>query len=382
MNKNYFTHLLAIIALLFSNVSVAQDSGISESYVIFNSSETATGNQFYDLDATTANPDFDGVDAGTNNAINALIFKGGQQKTFKQATATQAAGDQFVSSEVQYFNLPDENINLALLDDATLSGSSPDRRGPLEAILYDPSTDDYFIRTIWNEYGVGFEENIGRPDIDDAFLWQVDWSAPKAINYITFGGSYPNQPQPDALWRISYLSNNNWVTLEEGQGGWIDRGIYKWGGIDEPIITADALRVQIYSDGESDLVSILVRGRGGVSDSNDDSATVTKATLIQYLETSEGLSIPEIESQPINKMRIFPNPSYGETYLSFEVATGIKVIEIFDLAGRLVRRIEGDNIDKEGELIYIRALPDGVYILTAIDTSAIRYQEKLIINRN
>ena len=569
MNKNYFAHLLAIIALLFSNLLVAQDSGIFESYVIFNSSETLTGDQFYDVDATTASLGFDGFDPGTNNASNSRIFKGGQHKTFKQTTATEATGVQYVSQEVQEFNTPDENINLALLDDATLSGSvsggrgpieailydpsiddytirtdwneygvelgenigrpdvdngflwqvdwstpkainyitfggsyanqpqsnalwrisylsnndwvtleegqggwidrsvyewdgtaeppitadalrvqiysdgetdlvsihlrgrgglsnntddraivkkatliqylpqrepidnTPnkninlallddatlsgsvsDGRGPIDAILYDPSIDDYFIRTVWNEYGVNRDENLGRPDADNAFFWQVDWAAPKVFNYITFGGSYPNQPQPDALWRISYLSNNDWVTLEEGQGGWIDQGIYEWDGITEPAITADAVRVQIYSDGDTDLVSILIRGRGGLSLLIDDRTTATKATLIQYLETSPSLSIPEIESQAINKMRVFPNPSSGEAYVSFEVTTGIKAIEIIDLAGRLVQHIKGGNIDKEGELIYIRALPDGVYILSAIDTSGIRYQEKLIINRN
>ena len=82
---------------------------------------------------------------------------------------------------------------------------------------------------------------------------------------------------------MSYLRNGNWTVIEQGRGGWIDRGIYEWGGASQPPVEAEALRVQLYSDGNSDLVSIHIRGRGGLSRYNDDRSTVTKATLIQYL---------------------------------------------------------------------------------------------------
>jgi len=180
-------------------------------------------------------------------------------------------------------NIPDNNTNLALLPEAILSGSVSDGRGTPETILYDPIINDYHIVTDYNEYGVSFDENIGKPNVDNGFKWQVNWPNVKYINYLTFGGSYSNQPQANTLWRISYRRDGVWTVIDEGEGGWIDSGIYEWGGTTSNPIEADALRVQAYSDGQNDLVSIHLRGRGGISNNTNDSDTTPKATLIQYI---------------------------------------------------------------------------------------------------
>ncbi|WP_405570124.1 immunoglobulin-like domain-containing protein [Winogradskyella sp. Asnod2-B02-A] len=273
-------------------------------------------------------------------------------------------------------NEPDESINLALLEDATVTGSTPDGRGRPQAILYDPSIDDYFIRTDWNEYGVAFGQNLGRPEADNGFVWQVDWTVPKAINYVTFGGTYANQPQPNAMWRVSYLNNDEWITIEEGQGGWIDSGIYEWDGRYESTITAAALRVQVYSDGETDLVSIHLRGRGGISNYRNDSGTETKATLIQYLP--EAYQVPLRPENISDLMKLSPNPTSGYAWLSFEEVTEIESIEIYDLTGRMVKRFNGGKIDKEGKQISVQGLPNGVYTVKASSSKGELYQKKLI----
>lgn len=180
-------------------------------------------------------------------------------------------------------NGPNNGLNLALLPDALVTGTVTNGRGNPQAILYDPAKEDYFITTDFNEYGVARNENLGTPTIDDAFEWQVDWVDRKQVNYITFGGVFPNQPQPNSLWRISYRIGNTWTILEEGQGGWLNSGIYEWGGVAQTPLEIDGLRVQVYSDGINDLVSIHLRGRGGISNIIDDSGTATKATLIQFL---------------------------------------------------------------------------------------------------
>lgn len=276
-------------------------------------------------------------------------------------------------------NDPDDSINLALLDDATLSGSVSNGRGTPDAILYDPAIDDYFIRTDWNEYGVAFNENLGTPDADNGFLWQVDWETPKLMNYVTIGGTYSNQPQPNSLWRISYLNDGLWTILEAGQGGWIDSGIYLWDGRNGPALTAEALRVQVYSDGSNDLVSIHLRGRGGLSNRIDDRSTTTKATLIQYLPALTPAEIRNAVTK--DEMRISPNPSSGKTLLSFEEAKDIEAIEIFDLTGRLVQQIKGGKIDKDGKQIFVYGLPNGIYNIKAIANSGMLYQAKLIIKQ-
>ncbi len=180
---------------------------------------------------------------------------------------------------------PDANVNLALSVDATLSGSVPVGTGrgtPLD-ILYDPSIGNYASVTQFNEYGVAVSEDLGTPTIGNGLNWQVTWTTAKQINYITFGGTYPNQPQPNTAWRISYRNNAVWTIIEEGTGGWIDSGIYVWDITDQQPITADAIKVELYSDGVNNLISIHLRGRGGDSTYGDDSATLPKATLIQLL---------------------------------------------------------------------------------------------------
>ena len=73
--------LLAAI-LCFSASSFSQ-SGIFESYAILDIN--GGGNTYYDMQATTANPDFQGASLGTFNSSNSLVVKGGQNKTFKCA---------------------------------------------------------------------------------------------------------------------------------------------------------------------------------------------------------------------------------------------------------------------------------------------------------
>ncbi|WP_179353850.1 PQQ-dependent sugar dehydrogenase [Winogradskyella vidalii] len=182
-------------------------------------------------------------------------------------------------------NSPDTSINLGLLSDAILSGSVTNGRGAPLDILYDPALNNYRNVTNYNEYGVAYNYNLGTPTVDEGMKWQVNWNNAKYINYITFGGTYSNQPQVNTMWRISYHHNDTWTILEEGQGGWIDSGIYEWGGSDQQPFVADALRVQLYSDGSNSVIHIHLRGRGGTSNRSEghDQSTTPKATLIQYI---------------------------------------------------------------------------------------------------
>ena len=175
-------------------------------------------------------------------------------------------------------------LNLALAADVTLSGNAGiDGRGELNHILYDPSIGDYVVKSDWAEYGVASQANLGKVGIDDAFYWMAEWEAPKYINYITFGGCYPNQPQTNSLWQVEFRFENQWETLASGKGGWLNDDIFSWGGENQTPITADAIRVRIYSDGSNDLVSIHLCGRGGISYKDNDSGTTIKASMIQFI---------------------------------------------------------------------------------------------------
>ncbi|WP_353780262.1 HYR domain-containing protein, partial [Winogradskyella sp. 3972H.M.0a.05] len=77
--KCYITLIIGLVSFL----TTFSQSGIYESYVIVNSN--GTGNTYYDLQATTANIDFDGHNLGTFQMSNpnSLILNGAQNKTFK-----------------------------------------------------------------------------------------------------------------------------------------------------------------------------------------------------------------------------------------------------------------------------------------------------------
>ena len=181
-------------------------------------------------------------------------------------------------------NQPDSQVNLALLPSATLSGNAGNNgRGAPSHILYDPAKNDYHVRTQWNEYGVAHGANLGTASEQNAFCWTVSWSSPKRVNYITFGGTYPNQPQPNTMWKVQYLNSGRWNTIAAGQGGWINSGIFQWGGESQAPVIADAVRVILFSDGTNNLTSMHLRARGGISFGGNDTARNPKATLIQYL---------------------------------------------------------------------------------------------------
>jgi hypothetical protein len=262
-------------------------------------------------------------------------------------------------------NSPNDNLNLALATDATLSGSvaNGSGRGTVETILYDPSINNYHVVSDWNEYGVNYNESLGKPDVDEGFKWQVNWQNVKYINYVTFGGSYPNQPQPNTKWRISYRLDGAWTILDEGTGGWINNnGIYEWGGVGFNPIEADALRVQLYSDGINNLVSIHLRGRGGVSNNTNDSSSTTKATLIQYLApgNSCGVTIPSGSILYCNGDWIYsdgPDESSGSKDSIIANGTYIidedKVVELNDLEisnGASIIVKQGASLTIKGDL--------------------------------
>ncbi|WP_178988580.1 fibronectin type III domain-containing protein [Winogradskyella schleiferi] len=272
-------------------------------------------------------------------------------------------------------NVPDDNSNLALLPEATLSGSVDVGKGTPLDILYDPSINDYHLTTSYNEYGVSHNLNIGTPDVDNAYKWQVNWPNVKYINYITFGGTYPNQPQPNTMWRISYRLDGNWFVLDEGQGGWIDSGIYEWGGATENPIETDALRVQLYSDGYNDVISIHLRARGGTSSVVNDSSTTPKATLIQYLSPGNncGVTIPVNTTIYCNGSWIYsdgPDELSGSkdiiiangTYI-IDVDTDIEVNDLEINTGATIIVKEGASLTVNGNLIN-----NGSLILESIST--------------
>lgn len=76
--KLFFTTLALI---LINVISTFGQSGIFESYIVLNLN--GGGNSFYDMQASTGNPDFQGASLGTFACNGSLVIAGGENKTFK-----------------------------------------------------------------------------------------------------------------------------------------------------------------------------------------------------------------------------------------------------------------------------------------------------------
>ncbi len=81
MKKFYQITLTTLLS--FASLYASAQSGIYESYVIL--SINGGANAYYDMQATTGNPDFQGANLGNFSGANTLTLKGGENKTFKCA---------------------------------------------------------------------------------------------------------------------------------------------------------------------------------------------------------------------------------------------------------------------------------------------------------
>ena len=91
MKKLYFL-VLTILSIGFFKAQ--GDAGIFESYAVLNIN--GAGNVYYDLQATTGNPDFQGADLGTfNSGTESLVFAGGEVKTWKNGDADVTGSKMF-----------------------------------------------------------------------------------------------------------------------------------------------------------------------------------------------------------------------------------------------------------------------------------------------
>ena len=197
-------------------------------------------------------------------------------------------------------NVPDPLLNLALIEGAVVTGSIPNEqaRGIPMDILWDPSTEDWATVSTYHEYGMLYD-SIAYKTKEDPLYWQVIWTEPKNVNYITCAGVYGNQPQATTGWAIQIDSAGTWKNLAKaangwpadtlkGIGGWVDDGLLELRLI-QPVVTR-GLRFCAYANPDS-----IADGIASSSDSlwsmvftgRKMSAESPNACLIQYLDYSE-----------------------------------------------------------------------------------------------
>ena len=148
--------------------------------------------------------------------------------------------------------------NLELLDKGM--------RGAADHVVYDPRRAEFVKPSQYNEYGVGFGQDLGVVPERQAAWWMAEWAEPIQANLILLTGVYPNQPQPDTAWKIEICRNGVWKTHASGVGDWYDSGRYVWGGPDTEPISLDAVRISVFSkDDTTPIKSIHFHGELGRS---------------------------------------------------------------------------------------------------------------------
>ena len=139
-------------------------------------------------------------------------------------------------------------------------------RGEPDHMVYEIQREKFLRKSQWNEYGVGFGQNLGVLSEDQPAWWMAEWPEPVKANLIALSGVYANQPQPDTAWKIELRVGGEWRTHARGVGGWYDTGRYVWGGPGTEPKMFDAMRVSLFSkDDRTAVESIHLRGEEGVS---------------------------------------------------------------------------------------------------------------------
>lgn len=118
-------------------------------------------------------------------------------------------------------------------------------RGAADHMIYDRQRAEFVTPSQYDEYGVGFQQDLGVVPEDKAAWWMAEWTEPVQANLIVLSGVYPNQPQPDTAWKIEIRQAGNWKTHAAGVGGWYNTGRYIWGGVTTDLISLDAIRVSV-----------------------------------------------------------------------------------------------------------------------------------------
>ena len=99
----------------------------------------------------------------------------------------------------------------------------------------------------------------------------------------------------------------------------------------------------------------------------EDGATIVAKSIKQFI--------------PLNNLTLYPNPASVSTTLGFDMPTQVESIQIFDVAGRLVKTIKGGLVDRNGTPIDVQELPTGTYYVNTKDSLGQEFKQQMLITR-
>ena len=81
-------------------------------------------------------------------------------------------------------------------------------------------------------------------------------------------------------------------------------------------------------------------------------------------------------------MKISPNPADRDASLVFDSPAQLKDILIYDVTGRLIKRVKADDSRDVGVyLLQVQDLPAGTYFVKATDAVGNEFQQQMAIKR-
>jgi hypothetical protein len=83
-----------------------------------------------------------------------------------------------------------------------------------------------------------------------------------------------------------------------------------------------------------------------------------------------------------NKSVLSPNPVISITSLSFEKPVQLSDIQVFDVAGRLIRTFKSVEVFAKGVYnLDVYDLESGIYFINALDTQGVLHQKQMVIKK-
>jgi hypothetical protein len=117
----------------------------------------------------------------------------------------------------------------------------------------------------------------------------------------------------------------------------------------------------------------------GLATTSHDDGVLTTA-VYDDVQVIQSASTAKSTSSTLQKMTLSPNPASQSINMEFEETSEARLIQIFDLQGRLVKQ-QSVSGAQDIHSIDVYNLPVGTYIVRSTDDKGRLSQEKMVIKR-
>jgi hypothetical protein len=128
-----------------------------------------------------------------------------------------------------------------------------------------------------------------------------------------------------------------------------------------------------------DFITLIVKHSDGndVAFASDETTQAPELVITAGGEPGNALAL-----RSLNSLILSPNPASDLVTISFTGQIQVRLIQVFELTGRLIMNIPAEEIDpKRDYQMNVEGFPEGIFFVKAIDDNGIPYQNQLVIQR-